>query len=53
MININNTPWEKLSSADILALLDNDNGESFFFEFKEDGVRNEQLQKEIWSYVKI
>ena len=50
MININNTPWEKLSSADILALLDNDNGESFFFEFKEDGVRNEQLQKEISAF---
>ena len=50
MININNTPWEKLTSADILALLDNDNGESFFFEFKEDGVRNEQLHKEISEF---
>lgn len=50
MININNTPWEKLTSADILALLDNDNGESFFFEFKEDGVRNEQLHKEISAF---
>ena len=50
MININNTPWEKLTSADILALLDNDNGESFFFEFKEDGIRNEQLNKEISAF---
>jgi len=31
-------------------LLDNDNGESFFFEFKEDGVRNEQLHKEISAF---
>lgn len=50
MININNTPWHKLTSADILALLASDNSESFFFEFKEERVRPEQLQKEISAF---
>lgn len=50
MLNINNTPWHKLTSDDILALLASDNSESFFFEFKEDGVRNEQLYKEISAF---
>lgn len=50
MININNTPWSKLTSDDILVLLDSDNSESFFFEFKEGRVRPEQLQKEISAF---
>ena len=50
MININNTPWEKLTSADILALLSNDDGESFFFEFKKDDTRNQGIHKEISAF---
>ncbi len=50
MININNTPWHKLTSDDILALLNSDNSESFFFELKEERVRPEQLQKEISAF---
>lgn len=50
MISINNTPWEELTGTDILALLDNDNGESFFFEFKTDDTRNQGIHKEISAF---
>lgn len=50
MININNTPWEKLSFSDIQALLDGFDGETFFFEFKSDEARNQTLHKEISAF---
>jgi len=50
MININNTPWEKLSFSDIQALLDGFDGETFFFEIKSDEARNQTLHKEISAF---
>lgn len=50
MININNTPWSKLTSDDIKALLIETDGETFFFEFKKDDVRNEKIYKEISAF---
>lgn len=50
MININNTPWDKLTKSDIQALIDGFDRETFFFEFKSDEARNETLQKEISAF---
>ena len=50
MININNTPWSKLTAEDIKALLCETDGETFFFEFKKDDVRNEKIYKEISAF---
>lgn len=50
MININNTPWSKLTAEDIKALLREDDGETFFYEFKKDDVRPEKIYKEISAF---
>lgn len=50
MININNTPWEKLTLLDVQALLNEHERETFFFEFKSDDARNETLHKEISAF---
>ena len=50
MININNTPWSKLTAEDIKALLCGTDGETFFFEFKKDDVRPEKIYKEISAF---
>ena len=50
MININNTPWDKLTFSDIQALLESADGETFFFEFKSDDARNHTLHKEISAF---
>lgn len=50
MININNTPWDKLNFSDILELLDRSDDETFFFEFKSDDARNQTLHKEISAF---
>lgn len=50
MININNTPWKKLTLLDVQALLNEYEGETFFFEFKSDDARNETLHKEISAF---
>lgn len=50
MININNTPWSNLTAEDIKALLCETDGETFFFEFKKDDVRNEKIYKEISAF---
>ena len=50
MIDINNTPWHKLTGDDIKALLGETDGETFFFEFKKDDVRSEKIYKEISAF---
>lgn len=50
MISINGKNWEKLRISDIDNLLESDNDESFFFEFKNDGVDNIKLIKEISAF---
>lgn len=53
MIEINNIEWSKLKEEDIDAFLsskDVDNDENFFFEFKQDDIRNEKFVKEVSAF---
>ena len=50
MININNKPWDKLRSSDILKLLAGTDDETFFFEFKSDDEPPAKLIKEISAF---
>ena len=53
MININNKPWDKLRSSDILKLLAGTDDETFFFEFKSDDEPPAKLIKEISALMRI
>lgn len=50
MININNKSWDKLCVDDIKTLLDDLEGENFFFEFKSDKVSPKKIVKEISAF---
>lgn len=51
MINISGKEWTELTASDIqLALSENDFGESFYFEFKDDRVSNSKLMEEISAF---
>ena len=50
MININNNRWNELTGSDIEEVLSGYDGESFFFEFKEDRVSNQKLSQEISAF---
>lgn len=49
MININGTEWTDLTSADIVEAI-KANDESFFYEFKDDGVEKKKLVEEITAF---
>lgn len=50
MININNKNWEKLRFSDIDKMLKSDDGESFFFEFKNDAVTTKTFISEVSAF---
>lgn len=53
MIEINNIEWNRLKEEDIELFLTSkelDNDENFFFEFKQDDIRNEKLVKEVTAF---
>lgn len=50
MININNKEWDKLCSDDIKQFLEGEAEENFFFEFKNDKVKNNKLIEEISAF---
>ena len=50
MIDILGKPWGELTPNDIWDFLSSGVEESFFFEFKDDRVRNEQICKEISAF---
>lgn len=50
MININSKPWERIRGADIVKLLDSDDDERFFIEFKSDDESPDKLMKEISAF---
>ena len=50
MININDKEWHKLRITDIKALLDEDDDETFFFEYKKDDVSTKKIAEEISAF---
>lgn len=50
MININGKQWNQITKEDIEILLEGDNDENFFFEYKNDDVDNKKLIKEISAF---
>ena len=50
MININDKNWDKLRVSDIEKLLENDDDETFFFEYKSDDVTPKKIVKEISAF---
>ena len=50
MININGKQWDQITKEDIEILLEGDNDENFFFEYKNDDVDNKKLIKEISAF---
>lgn len=50
MININGKQWDQITKEDIEILLESDNDENFFFEYKNDDVDNKKLIKEISAF---
>ncbi len=50
MININNKAWEKLRFSDIEALLNADDDETMFFEFKNDKTSTRDFAAEICAF---
>lgn len=50
MININNQLWNELTFEDIERQILSDDGENFFFEYKDDRVNSEKLMKEISAF---
>lgn len=49
MININDREWNDLTIEDVEKTI-SDQEESFFFEFKEDGVETKKLSEEISAF---
>lgn len=49
MININDVEWNNLTIDDIEKTI-SDQEESFFFEFKDDGVETKKLSEEISAF---
>jgi hypothetical protein len=50
MLNINNKPWEKLRTKDIISFFNVLEDESFFFEFKSDDIKPDHLIKEVSAF---
>lgn len=51
MVNINGIEWSKVESADIQAVIsEQDFDESFYFEFKDDRVSNKKIQEEVSAF---
>lgn len=50
MININNKDWNKLRITDICSLLNQDDDETFFFEYKNDDVTPKKVVEEISAF---
>jgi len=50
MLNINNKSWEKLRFKDIQALLDSDDDETCFFEYKNDQTLTRDVAEEVCAF---
>ena len=50
MVNINDKNWDKLRISDIEKLLENDDDETFFFEYKNDDVTPKKIVEEISAF---
>lgn len=50
MININNKRWDILKINDIKKLLENDDDETFFFEYKDDRVSSKKFIEEVSAF---
>lgn len=50
MVNINNKKWEKLKIIDVKCLLENDDDETFFFEYKDDRVSSKKFIEEVSAF---
>lgn len=48
MVNINGIEWSKLKSSDVQEVISE--GESFYFEFKDDRVSNKKIQEEVSAF---
>lgn len=50
MININGKKWDELEIGDIESLLEKDDDETFFFEYKKDDVSTKKIVEEISAF---
>lgn len=50
MININGKQWDKIKKEDVEALLENDDDETFFFEYKNDDIDTKKFIKEVSAF---
>ena len=50
MININDKQWDKLRLRDVEVLLEQDDDETFFFEYKNDDVSPKKIVEEISAF---
>lgn len=51
MVNINGKEWKKLEVPDIQAVIsEQDFDESFYFEFKDDGVSTKKIAEEVSAF---